>query len=268
MTGSCFIKKLPVLLLTFLVAIWVGLVTVSCGGDETDPTDTSDIKKYDRSKTQQVGESVDTDREIDTEKVREARAMLAKVSLSPQKIQAESTVTIEVETAAPLAENQYLAYIYWKNGKSLEETKEAQLLPLSYKKNDTLFAEVLLYENEELIARKRTAIYIVLNTPPVIEDVILPDVKGPGTYNFIVKAKDVDNDQLTYSLEMDKENTGETSIPSRNAQIDASTGVVTCTLDENLPDSLKFTVAADDGDGGITKKNVAMRFFKRPVKEQ
>jgi hypothetical protein len=51
-----------------------------------------------------------------------------------------------------------------------------------------------------------------------------------------------------------------------DAQIDAAGGEVTCTLDENFPDSFKFTITADDGDGGIAKKIVSMRFFKRPAK--
>jgi hypothetical protein len=272
MPVSSFLKKIQPLLLIIILAVGMGgLVSVSCGGDKTDPTDTSAIKKYDRSKKvlNQDTEPGDGDAniQINNEQVVKARQILKQVSLSPKKIRADSAVAIEVEMAAPLEENQYLAYVFWKNGKPLEETKEAILPPLSCKKNDGLFADVLLYENDRLIARKRSDMYLVLNSPPEIEEVTLPDIKGPGTYKFIVKAKDADNDQLTFSLEMDNENPGDEAapIPLVDAQIDAASGEVTCTLDENLPDSFKFTITADDGDGGIAKKIVSMRFFKRPV---
>ncbi len=274
MPDSQFIKKIQPLLLIILAVGLVGLVSVSCGGGETDPTDTSDIKKYDRSKTTLNRENEPGDvysqiasEQVDGEQAVKAGGMLKKVSISPKKIRVDSTIAIEVETAAPLKDNQYLTYAFWKNSKPLGETKEATLPPLTFKKHDILFADVMLYENDQLIAKKRTDMYIVLNSPPEIEEVVLPEVKGGGTYKFIVKVKDADNDSLTFSLEMDNENTSDEAIPLLDAQIDASSGEVTCILDENLPDSFKFTITANDGDGGIAKKSVAMRFFKRPVKQ-
>jgi len=270
-----FMKKLQPLLLLILAVGLVGLVSVACGGGESDPTDTSDIKKYDRSKTtlnkeNEPGDAINQmeGEPVDSEQAVKAGGILKKVSMSPQKIRVDSTTAIEVETAAPLEDNQYLTYVFWKNTKPLEETREATLPPNTFKKHDFLFADVLLYENEQLVAKKRTGMYIVLNSPPEIEEVILPEVKGAGTYKFIVKAKDADNDQFTFSLEMDNENPGDEAapIPLVDAQIDAASGEVTCTLGENLPDSFKFTITADDGDGGIAKKIVSMRFFRRPVK--
>lgn len=281
MTDSSLIKKKQPLPLIFLAAavVLVGLVSVSCGGGETDPTDTSDIKKYDRSKTtlnkeNEPGDASAASAQIEGEPVEvgdeqtvKAPGILKKVSISPQKIRVDSTTTVEVETAAPLVDTQYITFVFWKNSKPLEETKEATLPPNSFKKHDILFADVKLYENEQLIAKKRTAMYIVLNSPPEIEEVILPEVKGPGTYKFVVKAKDADNDTLTFSMEMDKPESEDEVIPLVDAQIDPSSGEVTCTLDENLPDSFKFTITASDGDGGSAKKIVSMRFFKRPVKQ-
>lgn len=274
MSNPSFIKKIQPLLLIFLAVGLVGLVSVSCGSSETDPTDTSDIKKYDRSKTTLnkenepgVADSQIEGEQVANEQVVKPGAMLKKVSISPQKIRVDSTTAIEVETAAPLEDNQYLAYVIWKNSKPLEETKEATLPPNTFKKHDILFADVKLYENEQLIAKKRTDMFIVLNSPPEIEEVILPEIKGPGTYKIVVKAKDADNDPLTFSLEMDNANTDDEAISLVDAQIDASSGEVTCTMDENLPDSFKFTITANDGDGGSAQKIVSMRFFKRPGKQ-
>ncbi|MDQ1349805.1 MAG: Cadherin repeat protein [Acidobacteriota bacterium] len=278
MSNPCFIKKIRPLPLIFLAAavVLVGLVSVACGGGETDPTDTSDIKKYDRSKStvntenepgDEVNQSERQGEPSDVEKAAEAGRILKKVSLSPQKIRVDSTAAIEVETAEPLKDNQYLTYVFWKNSKPLEETKEASLPPNTFKKHDILFADVKLYEDEQLLAKKRSDTYIVLNSPPEIEEVVLPEVKGPGTYKFTVKSKDADNDTLTFSMEMDKQETEGEMIPLVDAQIDASSGEVTCILDENLPDLFKFTITASDGDGGVAQKIVSMRFFKRPVKQ-
>lgn len=290
----CFIKKIPALLFIFLAVGLLGLVSVSCGGNETDPSDTSDIKKYDRSKKagSQDDDTGDVKEKISNEQVRDAMRMLKKVSLSPKEIRADSPVTIEVETAAPLEDNQYLAYVYWKNGRPLEETEEAKLPALSLKKHDVLFADVMLYENDQVISKKRTGTFMVLNSPPIIDEVTIPDIKGPGTYQFIVKAHDVDNDQMAFSFGKDEpvkkdententENIEDTSGPASrtsrtsstpaspfDGQIDTATGTVTWVLDQNLPDSITFTIVANDGDEGITKKIINMRFFKRPVREQ
>ncbi|MCU0289356.1 MAG: hypothetical protein MUF15_23530 [Acidobacteria bacterium] len=266
MARAFFIKKLPSLLLIFLVVGLAGSVFISCSGSDTDPTDTSDIKKYDRSKATSDQDS-EEDKKIDSQQVTKNREILKEVSLQPKAIRTDSTITVKAETTVPLEENQNLAYVYWKNGNPLAETKEAELPPLSCKKHDILFVFAMLYENDELIAKKRSQSYIVLNSAPIIEEVIQPDIKGPGTYKFITKAKDVDNDQLTFSMEMGNEDTGETLIPAIDAQINPTTGEVTCTLDQNLPDAFSFTIAADDGDGGVTKKIVSLRFFKRPVIE-
>jgi hypothetical protein len=271
------IKKIKPLPLIFLAVALMGLVFAACGGGgETDPADTSDIKKYDRSKTtvntEKASADIDNQSEgesepLDAEKAAEAGRILKKVSISPQKIRVDSTAAIEVETTAPLTDNQYLSYVVWKNSKPMDESREASFPPNTFKKHDILFADVKLYENEQLIARKRTDMYVVLNSPPEIEEVILPEVKGPGTYKFTVKSKDADNDTLTFSMEMDKPENEEEVIPQVDAQIDPSNGEVTCTLDENLPDGFKFTITANDGDGGVAKKIVSMRFFKRPVKQ-
>ena len=259
----------PLLPTLLLVLIAVGLT--ACGGGDEDPGDTSKIKKNDRSQTaRKLAEAETEDADIYYEEEEETaeeaetstRKMITSASLSPEILRADSTITIKTKTAAPLNDNQTLTYKYWKNGQPLEETKETELSPLSFKKHDVFFADVMLYEADQLIAKKRTEIKPVLNTPPMIEQVTLPDVQGPGTYEFTVTAKDIDDDQITFSLEADH-------LPAEvDARIAPDTGTVTCTLDDNPPESIKFTIAADDGDGGVAKKIVSMRFFRRPIKEK
>jgi hypothetical protein len=192
-----------------------------------------------------------------------ASGLIRTVEISPRPLHADDNIKIKVKTAAPLKENQSLKYKFWKNRYAMEETAAATLPANTCKKNDVIFADVTLYEDDEIAARKRTAMIPIINSPPEIEEVIMPEIRGPGTYEFKVKAKDADNDQMTFSLEPGEEST------DLDLQIDAATGTVTCTLSENPPESMKFTIIADDGDeGGKTKKIVSMRFFKHPKKEK
>jgi hypothetical protein len=191
-----------------------------------------------------------------------ASNLIRSVEIAPRPLHPEDDIKIKVKTAAPLKENQELKYKFWKNRNAMEETDQPTLPADTCKKNDVIFADVTLYQDGEIAARKRTAMAPILNSPPVIEEVTMPEITGPGTYEFKVKAKDTDNDQITFSLEL-----GEGS-EDLGAEIDPATGNVTCTLAENPPEALKFTIIADDGDGGVTKKIVAMRFFKHPTKEK
>lgn len=264
---------MPKFLLRALLLVLIVVGLAACGGGDEDPGDTSNIKKYDRSQTAKKMAETETDQtdvygydEEEEETGEEAGAkgsgFITSVSLSPETMRADSIITIKTKTAAPLNENQTLTYKYWKNGQPLEETKETQLSPSSFKKHDVFFADVMLYEADQLVAKKRTGVKPVLNSPPMIEQVTLPNVQGPGTYEFTVTAKDIDEDQITFSLEAD-------DLPVEvDARIDPGTGTVTCTLDDNPPESIKFTIAADDGDRGVTKKIVSMRFFRGPRKEE
>jgi len=193
-----------------------------------------------------------------------ASDLIRTVDISPLPLHADADIKVKVKTAAPLKENQSLKYKFWKNRNAMEETAEPTLPANTFKKKDVIFADVNLYEDGQLVARKRSAMVPLLNSPPVIEEVTMPEISGPGTYEFKVKAKDADNDQMTFSLEL-----GEASANADlTAEIDSATGNVTCTLAENPPEVLKFTIIADDGDGGVTKKIVNMRFFKHPAKEK
>lgn len=188
--------------------------------------------------------------------------LIRSVEISPRPLHTDDNIKIDIKTASPLKENQSLKYKFWRNRHAMEETDSAVLPANTLKKNDVVFADVLLYEDGELAARKRTSMVSLLNSPPVIEEVTLPDIQGQGTYEFKVTAKDADNDQMTFSLKLGEESA------DLDAQIDPATGNVTCTLGENPPETLKFFIIADDGDGGLTEKVVTMRFFKHPNKEK
>lgn len=262
---------MPKFLLRALLLVLIAVGLTACGAGDEDPGDTSDIKKYDRSQTARKLAEAETEQadiyayeneEEETGEETEAKGsgLIRSAALSPETLRADSKITIEAKTADPLNENQALIYKYWINGEPQEETEETERPPFSFKKHQVLFVEVMLYQDDQLIAKKRTEMKPVLNSPPLIEKVTMPNVQGPGTYEFVVTAKDIDEDQITFSMEAENLQV--------EAQIEPATGTVTCILDDNPPAAIKFTLVADDGDGGVTKKIVSMRFFRRPKKEE
>jgi hypothetical protein len=260
-TQNQSIILLMLMLLLMMISVTAGLV--SCSGqtdyddDESTSTELTNQKK--RDQTSPARTSTRTSLKSSPRQSIPGTGMIKKVYYASRIARAGSKMKIKVETTEPLKENQYLSFIWWRNGKKLEETQEATLPISSFKKGDVIFTDVLLYQDNQLIERKRTEMVQIVNSRPVIKEVIFPQVKGPGTYTLKVKAEDPDGDPLTFSIEKE-------ALPV-DVQINPSTGVVTCILDENTPEILKFIIGVDDGSGVKTKKVVTMNFFKQSVKE-
>lgn len=189
------------------------------------------------------------------------------MELIPQNSSSGTSIKIEVETTEPLTETQYLSYVYWRNNQPSRESREVVIPSTSYKKNDLIVVDVYFYEGEEVLAKRRSDQTMIPNTAPVIVDVKVPKVDGPGIYTFTTQATDADDDALTFTL---KPNTGDETLPEGLA-IDSNSGVVTYTLKEDTPPAevVQFVIAADDSDGGIAQKVVTLNFeLTKPVKQE
>jgi hypothetical protein len=255
--------ELQTLLLILLMLVAMVILTggvISCSGsDESTDRDTdtetdTDIysdKKKDRNRRAR------TEKSKDESASQRKQRLIKKVYNSPRTARVEAAIKINVETREPMEANQYLSFIYWRNGKKFAETNEDTLPPFSFKKGDVIYTDVLLYQDGELIEKKRTQMIRIKNSKPVIKEVIFPEVKGPGTYTLKVIAEDRDKDKLTFSLEKEE-------LPV-DVQVDPSTGVITCILDKKTPEILSFIVVVDDGDAGVEKKVLTMKFFKKQL---
>jgi hypothetical protein len=180
-----------------------------------------------------------------------------QVTLTPHKTREGNALKVKAETTVPLKEEQYLTYIFWKNGQRTAEKREDTIPPKYYKKGDVVFAEVLFHHQDEIVGRGRSDSLFVENTAPKITKIDIPNIEGPGTYTFTITASDHDGDRLTFSLLPFQE--GE-ELPD-GLEIDSSTGSVTYIMSESAsPSTLKFVVSADDNDGGIAKKSVSISF--------
>jgi hypothetical protein len=258
---TLLIAPLMLVLVTMATAMLTGGL-ISCSG-KTDEDIYKDNKKEDRASRGRTS----TSKQTGAEKSRESSAtqmvprktLIKKVYHSPQAGRADAEMKIIVETTEPIKENQYISFIHWKNGKKSPETGKDTFPPFSFKKGEATFSDVLLYQDGELIEMKRTDIIQIANSKPVIKEVIFPEVRGPGTYTLEVIAEDGDKDQLTFSLEKEE-------LPV-DVQVDPSTGVITCILDKDTPEVLRFIIVVNDGDGGVAKKVITQKFFKEAVKK-
>lgn len=186
-------------------------------------------------------------------------AFIDSVTIKPEDLSAETPAHVTATLKKELLETQYFNFRFMKNGQKVQEGPDPILPAGSMTKGDILWVEVFIMENGEELDTVKTAQFFARNAPPRIDDIVLPSVKGPGTYTFAVKAADPDKDPLTYAVSGD-------NFPFQYT-IDNTAGVISCTLGNDIPEAIEFTVTVDDGFGGTAEKIVSMNFFKKPVKE-
>jgi hypothetical protein len=181
------------------------------------------------------------------------RGWIKKISLSKQLGKDGTALKFKVETTKPMEENQYFSYIYWKNGEKFLESPKNILPPRYYKKGDLVYVDAVLYQEGQVLEGRRSKMVLIKNSSPLIKEVKIPEIDGPGVYRIFVKARDPDGDKITFSLAGDP-------LPE-GLRINPSSGTITYILGENAPPGkMKFTITADDGDKGITKKIVTIDF--------
>ncbi len=234
--------------LIIIVSIVSMLGLTGCGGGSDEYGD------LDQPSTgRKAGKRVRTTDLRPEDRPKNPQGWFKKISFSDRFGRKGTKLKVKVQTTLPLEEDQHFSYIYWKNGEKLEETASDSLDPSKYKKGDVIFADVALYQGDRLIEQRRSDMLLISNSSPVIDEVEIPDIDGPGLYRFPVKAHDPDGDRMTFSLEGKP-------LPE-GLEIDPASGLVTFfTTEKAPPKSVKFNIKADDGDGGVTKKTVSMKF--------
>lgn len=231
---------------------------IGCGGDQFDNTDKNSVTGKASPRRKARGEADNL--EVQKRPKRPPKGWIKNISFSKKLGQDGTALKVGVETTQPLEESHYFSYIYWRNGTKIEETPLDSLSPASYNKGDVIFADVVLHNEGEIIEQRRSEMLQVENSSPIINKVNIPEIDGPGIYRIYVKAKDPDGDKITFSLAGDP-------LPE-GLKIDPGSGTITCILGEKPPpEKMKFTITADDGDKGITKKIVTITFKITKPKE-
>lgn len=234
-------KRSGIYVCTLLMIILIG-----CGGRSDDyDTDIGKTPSQKRDRNKRLEQAQKTNRPPE--------GWIKKITFSKKLKKKGTALVFKVETRKPLEENQYLSYTYWKNQEKILETPENTLPPTAYKKGDLVYVDVTLFQEGQILEQKRSELLQMENSSPIIKEVKIPEIDGPGVYRIIVKAEDPDNDKITFSLAGD-------NLP-QGLKIDPNSGMITYILGENAPpENLKFTITADDGDKGITKKIVTIKF--------
>ena len=230
------------------------MITPRCGGgkSEEEKKTTGAIKEYDRTS------KVEDQRGDDSSEPRQT--YMKSITFEPEVIHTDSEITLRLETSGTIPSNFRIVYVFWKNGKNFQEGDSDTVDPYAYERGDLFVGEVLLMEDDNVAERKRTEGREVINTHPVIEDMVIPEIKGFGIYRIQVAVKDVDNDPITIRLE------GE-SLPG-GLTVDSETSEVVYQMDEAPPEKLQFIIVADDGYGGTDKKQVTVNFRKNPPEKE
>lgn len=225
-------------------------VTPRCGGgkSETDKKSVGAVQEYDRTKADE--------QQLDTVSDETGKRYIKDVTFEPELIRANSEITLNLETDGSIPSAFRVVYIFWKNGENIQEGDANMSEEYAYEKGDLFTGEVRLMEGDVIVERKRTEMREVVNSRPVIENVELPEFKGFGIYRFKVTVSDIDRDPVTLRVE------GE-NLPD-GFSVDHEYSEVVYQMDEAPPEILKFIIAADDGSGGIDKKQVTINFPRGP----
>ncbi len=238
-------------LILYILIILIPLFLLNCGSRDNSGTGQVNEKSYKRASSS-GDEATENLNPPDA-----GEGWIKHFAFAPDSLKPGATLKLDIETNIPEEREHTIVYSFFKNGRKLLEQTELTLDRSLYRRGDFINAIAHLYMNGQLVEEKNTDAVIIANSPPVLQDVTIPSIDGPGTYQIPVKAEDSDGDTLTYELLRAGED-----IPIPNeVDIDKNTGIITCTLGNKPPSKeWKFLVDVNDGNGANSKKMVTINF--------
>lgn len=148
-------------------------------------------------------------------------------------------VHAKVDAVDPDRDEIHYTYRWWRNDKQIQEGEESVLDTTGFGRKDVIVVEVIARDQDAAAAPVRSAPSALGNSPPLIVSDPVP-LTNRELYEYLVQAKDVDGDSVTYVLE--------TGPPGMT--IDAATGQVTWKLLSGVAGTHRVKVMAEDGQGG------------------
>ncbi|MGC3973255.1 MAG: Ig domain-containing protein [Nitrospira sp.] len=149
-------------------------------------------------------------------------------------------VLARVDAVDPDRDEIHYSYRWWRNEKQVKEGEDSVLDTTGFGRKDVVVVEVTARDQDAVTAPVRSAPSALGNSPPLI-------VSNPAAltnreqYEYVVQAKDVDGDMVTYGLE--------TGPPGMT--IDSSTGQVNWKVIPGVAGTHRVKITAEDGQGGI-----------------
>ena len=148
-------------------------------------------------------------------------------------------VYAKVTAVDPDRDEIHYTYRWWRNDKQIQEGEESVLDTTGFGRKDVIVVEVIAQDQDAAAAPVRSAPSALGNSPPLIVSEPVP-LTNRALYEYLVQAKDVDGDNVTYALE--------TGPPGMT--IDTATGQVTWKLVSGVAGTHRVKVMAEDGQGG------------------
>jgi hypothetical protein len=148
-------------------------------------------------------------------------------------------VLAKVDAVDPDHDEIHYTYRWWRNDRQVKEGEEGVLDTTGFGRKDIVAVEVVARDQEASSLPARSSPIVLGNSPPQI-------VSNPAVltnreqYEYIVQAKDVDGDTVSYGLE--------TAPPGMT--IDKVTGQVIWHVTTGLAGTHRVKVVVDDGQGG------------------
>ncbi len=165
--------------------------------------------------------------------------LVAGVTIEADVPGRSNRVLAKVDAIDPDRDEIHYIYRWWRNDKQVKEGEENVLDTTGFGRKDVVAVEVIARDQETAALPTRSAPIVLGNSPPQI-------VSNPAAltdrqrYEYMVQAKDIDGDTVTYGLE--------TAPPGMT--IDKVTGQVTWHVTQGLAGTHRIKVMADDGQGG------------------
>ena len=166
--------------------------------------------------------------------------LTARVTIEADASGGSNRVVAKVDAVDSDLDEIHFTYRWWRNDKQVKEGEEGSLDTTGFGRKDVVVVEVVARDSEDAAPPTRSTPIVLGNSPPQI-------VSNPAAvtnrqrYEYLVQAKDVDGDTVTYGLE--------TAPPGMT--IDKVTGQVTWHVTPGLAGTHRVKVMADDGQGGM-----------------
>ena len=171
--------------------------------------------------------------------VRNTPPLVAHVTIEADLPERGSRVLAKVDAVDPDHDEIHYTYRWWHNGKQVKAGEERVLDTTGYGRKDIVAVEVVAQDQEASAPPARSTPIVLGNSPPQIFSSPAA-LTNRERYEYIVQAKDLDGDTVTYGLE--------TAPPGMT--IDRVTGQVTWKVTSGLAGTHSVKVMAEDGQGG------------------
>ncbi|MBI4000564.1 MAG: hypothetical protein HY348_02135 [Nitrospira defluvii] len=165
--------------------------------------------------------------------------LVAHVTIEADVPERGNRVLAKVEAVDPDRDEIHFTYRWWRNDKQVKEGEESVLDTAGFDRKDIVAVEVIARDQEaSALPTRSTPIVLGNSSPQILSNP--PALTNRELYEYVVQAKDVDGDTVSYRLE--------TAPPGMT--IDKVTGQVTWLVTPGLAGTHRVKVVADDGQGG------------------